>query len=420
MMSGSGSSGWHKNSPYKNNHNSSRRGRRPYRGGNSRNRRSSSRRGGFKGENLPRSMFISEPKTTEIVVQKYEGKKFIDYGLNYQIVENLGQKNFTTTTEIQERTIAKIIEGKDVLGISSTGSGKTGAFLIPMVEKLLQDGSQKLLIVAPTRELALQIMKEAISLIKGTDLQLALVIGGASMGRQISQLRRGGDIIVGTPGRLKDLTKRNIVNLNDYNNIVVDEVDKMLDMGFIEDIRTVFEQLNEEKQSLFFSATLNEKVQKIVESFCSSFELVRLAENKPSENVEQKVIDYSDREEKMILLKELLDKDEVEKVLIFVETKRYADKVERTLYESNFRVGAIHGDKRQRAREKVIKLFRYSDINILVATNVAARGIDINDITHVINLDQPQNYDEYIHRIGRTGRNGKTGTAYTFYPTGNM
>lgn len=382
------------------------------RGGNSRN----SNRGRFQGQHIDRAMFISQVKvTTTLEEQKYAGVNFTDFNLDYRILKNLEFKNFKTTTEIQEKAIPAIIAGQDVLGISSTGSGKTGAFLLPMIDKLLKDQSQKLLIIAPTRELALQIMKEAMSLIRGTHLQMALVIGGESMGRQISQLQRGGDIIVGTPGRLNDLTKRQYIRLSDYNNIVVDEVDKMLDMGFIDDIRNVFNQLNPKKQSLFFSATLNKKVQQITESFCTSFELIKLAENKPSESVTQEVIDYYHPDEKIGLLKELLSKEETEKVIIFVDTKRYADKVDQILYESNFKVGVIHGDKRQNVRKRVIQSFKYSKINILVATNVAARGLDIDDITHVINLDQPQSYDEYIHRIGRTGRNGKTGKAYTFY-----
>lgn len=345
---------------------------------------------------------------------EYIGKSYAEYKFLPTLTSNLKQKGFTTTTKIQEMTIPMILGGKNVLGISETGSGKTGAFLIPMVQKLLQKNSDKLIIVAPTRELAQQIAKEAVSFIRGTHIQLSIIIGGESMHRQISQLKKGADIIVGTPGRIKDLIDRGLIRTEMYNNVVIDEVDRMLDMGFVDDIRYIYSKLSDEKQSLFFSATLNTRVEKIVQSLCNNYELVKLSNNTPISSVKQDIIAFQRIEEKIDLLQDLLRKDEVEKAIIFVDTKRYADSVDKVLYKNRFKVGVIHGDKRQNVRKRVITSFKYSKINILVATNVAARGLDIDDITHVINLDEPQTYDEYIHRIGRTGRNGSTGTAYTF------
>lgn len=355
-------------------------------------------------------------RQNEVVAEKlaYIGKNYSDFHFDLRLERNILKKGFATTTEIQEKTIPIILEGKDLVGISATGSGKTGAFLIPMVQKLLTDPTQKLLIIAPTRELALQIAKEGVSFILGTHLHIAAIIGGQSMRDQIYELNRGAQIIVGTPGRINDLIKRGNIKVGQLNNIIVDEVDRLLDMGFIDDIRFIFSKVNPERQTLFFSATLNSKVERIVDSLSPAYDVVKLANNTPIKSVVQSIIDYTHSDEKMELLQELLRKKEVEKAIIFVDTKRFADYVDSYLYKSNFKVGVIHGDKRQNVRKRIIDLFKQSKISYLVATNVAARGLDIDDVTHVINLDEPQTYDEYIHRIGRTGRNGSFGTAYTF------
>jgi len=387
-----------------------------YRGGNNRFGGNRGGRGRFKrGKPLNPALYVNDLQN-EVAEDKkaYTGVKYSDYKLAPALFTNIEKKGFELTTEIQEKAIPMILEGKDVLGISATGSGKTAAFLIPMIQKMLGDKTQNLIIVAPTRELAQQISEEAQTLVRGTQLQTALIIGGESMGKQIAQLRRGGDIIIGTPGRLNDLINRNIIYPSNYNNIVIDEVDRMLDMGFVKDIQFIYEHLAQPKQSLFFSATLGKPIQKIVDSMINSYELIRLAENKPSKSVVQSIIDYSSAQNKIDLLEDILKRDDVKKALVFVDTKRYADKVDMTLYKRNFKVGVIHGDKRQNTRKNVIESFKRSKIKVLVATNVAARGIDIDDITHVINLDEPQSHDEYIHRIGRTGRNGALGTAYTF------
>lgn len=395
------------------------RGRNYGNGGRSRGRGNNRSRGGgsrrHATENIGRERYINDLQSeVKIETDAYTGKSYTDFGFDRMLEKNLDKKGFKTTTEIQEKAIPLIMEGNDVLGISATGSGKTGAFLIPLIEKMLKNNDQKLLVVAPTRELAQQIMKEANSLIRGTWLNGALIIGGESMGRQISQIRRGGDIIVGTPGRLNDLIKREKLDPGIYNNIVIDEVDRMLDMGFIDDIRFIFMMINSVRQTQFFSATLNHKVQRIVDSLSDSYDIIKLSNNTPTKSVVQSVIDFTHKDEKIDLLQDILNQEEVEKAIIFVDTKRFADQVDNILYKNNYRVGVIHGDKRQNQRKRMIDKFKSSRINVLVATNVAARGIDIDDITHVINLDEPQTYDEYIHRIGRTGRNGSLGTAYTF------
>jgi len=383
----------------------------------SRNRR----RGNSRNQNKPkldRNLFINDRiEEGTKAKEDFVGIKYTSFNFNFKLQKNLDSKGFVETTKIQSLAIPKIVEGKDVLGISETGSGKTGAFLIPIIDKILDDSSQKLLVIAPTRELALQIKKEAVSFVVGTKINISLVIGGESMERQIREIKRNPQIVIGTPGRLNDLVKRRALRLGEVNNIVVDEVDRMMDMGFIHDIKTLFNQISNKRQSLFFSATHNKNVEKTVRELTRNFELIKLAQNEPSKSVLQSVVDYSDPKDKFRLLGELLNQKEVEKAIIFVETKRFADKVEKTLRRYRYKAGVIHGDKRQNYRKRMIDSFRYSKIQYLVATNVAARGIDIDDITHVINFDEPTDYDEYIHRIGRTGRNGKVGRAYTFVGT---
>jgi superfamily II DNA/RNA helicase len=306
------------------------------------------------------------------------------------------------------------MKGRNVLGFARTGSGKTGAFLIPMINKVLNDQNEKVLIVAPTRELAAQISKEAIKFVRGTKLNISLIIGGESTRRQISSLRRGDRFIIGTPGRIKDMINRKHIKAHNINNIIVDEVDRMLDMGFIGDIKHFFKLAPKQKQSLFFSATHNRSVETIARELVNHFDTVKITGNEANTNIDQNVIDYSSQDEKINLLQDLLYRDEVEKAIIFVRTKRYADRINRILSKSDHKSNVIHGGKRQNQRKRVYKAFKYSKFDYLVATNVAARGLDVDDITHVINLDEPDTHEEYIHRVGRTGRNGKTGTAYTF------
>ena len=405
-----------------------------YRGGKSNNSHSSSRNGGRSRSRGRRSYRGGRRKssnnTTTINPQKYiskaqpiqenkneqnfEALQFSDLALHDNLLENLNRKGFTSATEIQTKAIPAIVAGQNVLGISSTGSGKTGAFLIPMVNKILTGNNESLLVVAPTRELAMQIEKEAISLVLGTFIRVTRVIGGESMGRQISQLKRRPHIVIGTPGRINDMAERGVLKLQFFNNIVLDEVDRMLDMGFVHDITKIYNALGQEKQALFFSATIDNRVEKIISSLVSSYESFKINSNTSAKNVNQDVIRYSSRDEKVEKLHVLLIKEEVTKTIVFIETKRYVDKVERELQNRGFKAVAIHGGKTQGKRKSVLRKYRDNHFNVLIATNVAARGLDVDDISHVINFDEPQTYDEYIHRIGRTGRNGRSGTAYTF------
>ncbi len=382
---------------------------------NNRNNRRSNR-GGRKESTLNPQLFISKNVDfpEQVKKKRYEGKKFLEYGLSNALENNLSRKGFIYSTEVQEQVIEKILQGTDVFAISQTGSGKTGAFLIPMVEKLLNDRNQKVLIIAPTRELAKQINDEAFTLIKGTHVYSNLIIGGENIGRQISNLQKNPQIVVGTPGRLKDLYQRKELDFSKFNNIVLDEVDRMLDMGFVNEMRLIYKLTADDKQSLFFSATSDKRVEKIINEMSENYEFIKLSTNSPTKSVVQDIVEYDDSRQKIDKLYVILSKETVTKTLVFVETKRYADRVGKELLRKGIRNGVIHGNKRQNQRRKTLESFRKSQINTLIATNVAARGIDIDDITHVINLDTPTSYDDYIHRIGRAGRNGNTGAAFTF------
>ena len=283
-----------------------------------------------------------------------------------------------------------------------------------MINKGMLDSSQRFLIVVPTRELAMQIQDEFMQLARNTGMRSVLIMGGNSMGKQIGVLKRDPNFVIATPGRLKDLVGRKAIDLLRINNVVLDEVDRMLDMGFIEDIRFIISKLNEKKQSLFFSATMNKKSEEIANTLLKRPVKIHVEEEVRGKNVDQDVIRLKDGENKFDVLCEYINKEEFKKVLIFTRTKRQADTLSNKLIEKGIKVNALHGDKRQSQRTRIIDSFKKDYLNILIATDVASRGLDINNITHVINYDMPENYDDYIHRIGRTGRAGKKGYALTF------
>lgn len=338
----------------------------------------------------------------------------LEFDLARELKNNIVYKKYTSPTKIQYEAIPHILKGKDILGLASTGSGKTAAFLIPMINKGILDRTQKFLILVPTRELAMQIQDEFMQLARNTGLRSVLIMGGNSMRTQIDILRRDPQFVIATPGRLKDLTERKAINLLKINNIILDEVDRMLDMGFIEDIRYITSQLSGNKQSLFFSATMNRKSEEIANSLLKNPVKIEVEKQSPGKNVDQDVIRLKEGETKFNVLCEYIKKDEFKKVLIFTRTKREADNLSDKLTDKGIQVNSLHGDKRQTQRTRIIDSFKSGKLDILIATDVASRGLDVNNITHVINYDIPENYDDYIHRIGRTGRAGKKGYALTF------
>ena len=367
------------------------------------------------GEAIDVSKFVRKPVGTAEVKEAHVIKNaFADFALSNELQANLKKRQFSTPTPIQDQSINHIIDGRDLIGLANTGTGKTAAFLLPMINKVFKDRSQKVLILAPTRELALQIDNEFREFSWNMKIFSAICVGGAPIYKQINNLRRNPNFVIGTPGRLKDLSDRNLIKFETFNNIVVDEIDRMLDMGFVEEIRNILDRLSKERQSLFFSATMPPKIRQITEQFLVDPVTVEIKSRETAENVDQDIIHVRSHEMKFNQLEEVLKQNEVKKVLIFSETKRDVERLTTDLSRAGFKADSIHGDKKQHQRQRALSSFKTETVNILVATDVAARGLDIDDITHVINYTVPQTYTDYIHRIGRAGRGDKKGFALTF------
>jgi ATP-dependent RNA helicase RhlE len=304
----------------------------------------------------------------------------------------------------------------DLVGIANTGTGKTAAFLIPILERhYLSGGKLQALIVVPTRELALQVEKELKSLTYKMNVRSACFIGGVSINRDIGLLKRKPDIIIATPGRLLDLTDRQALSISKTEILVLDEFDRMLDMGFIRDVQKITHKMSSRKQNILFSATIDKTQEKHIREIVSNEVRVKVdSGNEATETVEQDIIRLLPTENKFEKFRALISQEGFNKVLVFAETKRMVNNLARKLNNQGYLVDTIHGNKSQNYRVKALEKFRKGNVSILVATDVAARGIDINDITHVINYQLPVSMDSYIHRIGRTGRAGNLGQAYTF------
>jgi superfamily II DNA/RNA helicase len=338
----------------------------------------------------------------------------VDFNLLPLIYNNILAMGYKTPSPIQDKTIPAGLAGRDIVGIANTGTGKTAAFAVPMLQRLLTKPGSKALILAPTRELAQQIEGECRKIARGSGLMGVLLIGGMPMGPQLRDLRDNPHIIIGTPGRIKDHLERGTLNLANCNTIVLDEVDRMLDMGFVHDIRHILGRTMPEKQSFYFSATLDDRVNAIIEGFSNDPVHISVKTGDTSENVEQDIVPYQSIVDKIDKLHDVLIRNDTVKTLVFDDTQRSVEKLSKELEARGFSADSIHGGKTQAQRLRVLNKFRNNEISVLVATDVAARGLDVTDITHVINYSSPQTYDDYIHRIGRTGRAGKTGYALTF------
>lgn len=359
------------------------------------------------------SRYVNQTQHVEVSLAPVT-HQFADFDIAPELKANIVARGYATPTPIQDQVIPHVLQGRDVVGIANTGTGKTAAFLLPLIDKVLQDRAQKILVIAPTRELAVQIDDELRLFTRGLHIQSALVIGGASMGNQLWKLRQRPNFLVSTPGRLKDFVNQHLVQLSDYHTIVLDEVDRMLDIGFIADIRFLISKLPPLRQSLFFSATVAGSVETIIASFLKDPVTVSVKVKETAQGIDQDVIRVKSKEEKLHMLQTLLKQEEFSKVLIFGRTKWNVEKLSRFLADSGFSVGSIHGNKSQGQRMRVLSEFKQNRLQILVATDVASRGLDITDVSHVINFDEPQSYDDYVHRIGRTGRANKKGKALTF------
>ena len=353
-------------------------------------------------------------KDANFVANTYEVKNtFADFALNSRIATNITQHGFTVPTPIQDQAIPEILNGHDVVGVANTGTGKTAAFLIPLINKVFLTKNSRVLIIAPTRELAVQIDTELRVFSKGLGIYSAICIGGVSIRGQINALQRRPSFVIGTPGRLLDLENQRKIDFSKFESIVMDEVDRMLDMGFIHDVNKIVSKLPRIRQSLFFSATLDEKVKGVMSKFITNPIMISVKTADASTNVHQDIVEVKGRNKADVLC-DLLDTREVQKTLIFTRTKRGADTLHRSLSKIRFQTAVLHGNKTQGQRQRSLDQFCNGRVSILIATDVASRGIDVDDITHVINYDLPESYDAYIHRIGRTGRANKKGIALTF------
>lgn len=371
-------------------------------------------RRGSQGENISHARFINKATITEEVEHFIPEHKFADFNIEENLKSGIIKKGYTLPTPIQDRSIPHILKGQDIVGIANTGTGKTAAFLIPLIDKVLKNRKNKVLIVVPTRELAIQIQNELTGFTPGMKIFSVCCVGGAYIGKQLSELRYVNEFIIGTPGRLKDLIERKAIVLSQFSTIVLDEADRMLDMGFVNDMRFLMAGMPKPRHTLFFSATLSNEIEKMIGEFLHEPVRISVKTRDTSKNVEQDIVRVARGLNKVDVLGELLAKEDFNKVIIFGRTKYGVEKLSKALIAKGFKAESIHGDKNHSQRQRALKGFKENHVQILVATDVAARGLDIPDVSHVINFDIPATYDDYIHRIGRTGRANKKGKALTF------
>lgn len=380
----------------------------------SRNSNQRRRGGGFRNQYIDPSKFINRNPT----LMKDDGfapkNLFTDFGLPHTIVENLKKLNIEKPTKIQDEAIPHVMAGKDVIGLSDTGSGKTAAFVLPLIPKIKATGKGSAIILAPTRELAMQIEDDFKKFSMGLYVFSTLCVGGMNIQSQIRSLKRGPHVIIGTPGRIKDLINQKHLDLSKAQTFILDEADRMLDMGFLPDIKSIISELPSKPQTLCFSATITPQITTLLDSMLQDPVTISVRGSQSGDHIAQEVIKVESNEKRYDTLLKTLKNIDYDKVLVFTEMKFTASKIAKQLSLDNLKAESIHGNKNQSQRKKSLDAFKGGRVNILVATDVAARGLDIPNVTHVINYEQPQTYEDYIHRIGRTGRAGKEGQAYTF------
>lgn len=343
--------------------------------------------------------------------------KFTDFPIDTMLKENIAAKGYLAPTPIQDAAIPHVLKGLDVVGLANTGTGKTAAFLIPLIDKVLKlralGQEERILVMVPTRELAIQIEAEFWGFAKRLQLNAVVCVGGAGIEPQIRVLRRNPNFVIGTPGRLKDLMERRELDLSKFSTVVLDEADRMLDMGFIDDMRFILAKMRNERHTLFFSATMDKSIERLVHDFLKNPVSVSVKTRDTAATIDQDVVRYN-RDNKFDILVDLLKRPDFDKVLVFGRTKHGVERLAKDLSRAGVRAESIHGDKTHGKRQKALGLFKQNHASVLVATDVAARGLDISGVSHVINYDLPATYEDYTHRIGRTGRAGKTGVALTF------
>lgn len=346
---------------------------------------------------------------------------FKDLNLVEPILEALETEGYTQPTPIQEKAIPILLQKKDLLGCAQTGTGKTAAFAIPIIQLLyLEKGAQRgprniqTLILTPTRELAIQIGESFSAYGRHCGLKHTVIFGGVSQGKQVDALRGGVDILIATPGRLLDLMNQQFISLQHLNTFVLDEADRMLDMGFIHDVKKVISKLPSKRQTLFFSATMPPEIQKLANTILHNPVKVEVTPVSSTTDTVEQLVYMVEKKDKRALLIRLLQNKEIKSALVFTRTKHGADKICKDIVKAGLRSNAIHGNKSQNARQNALTGFKEGKIRVLVATDIAARGIDVDNLSHVINYDLPNIPETYVHRIGRTGRAGASGIALSF------
>jgi ATP-dependent RNA helicase RhlE len=360
------------------------------------------------------SNFINKNPTKPVEEKAYEAKHtFADFNLHPELLKLIEIAKYTSPTPIQDNIIKVIKERKDIIGLANTGTGKTAAFLIPLIDRILSGENKPVLILTPTRELAIQIEDEIRKLTRRLNIYSVACVGGVNIFGQLKSLRKFNHFIVGTPGRVLDLINRRSLNLNGVGAVVLDEADRMLDMGFIGDIRKILSSTPKERQTLCFSATMSKEIESLTNDFLKNPEKILVKTQDITNNIEQDVVRVNGRDKTETLTKLLLT-EEFTRVIVFGKTKHGVERLSQTLVKSGIKAESIHGNKSHGQRQRALKQFKESHVRILVATDVAARGIHVDDVSHVINFDLPATYEDYVHRIGRTGRGKNKGKALTF------
>lgn len=392
----------------------SRGGHGGSRGGYGGNRGRGGRGGGGFSKYIDVAKFVNKAVITEKTDHFTPDHAFTDFLIDTRLKTNIATKGYFVPTPIQDKIIPHIIRGVDVVGIANTGTGKTAAFLIPLINKILLNPKEKVMIIVPTRELAQQIEQEFMGFAKHMALWSVCCVGGASIIPQLKALSRQYNFVIGTPGRLRDLIERGKIRLAEYSTVVLDEADRMLDMGFINDIKFMMAGMNKNRHTLFFSATMSPEIKALISQFLKDPVSISVKTADTAQSVEQDIVRVPVGKNKLDVLHDLLNQPGFTKVLIFGKTKHGVQRLSEDLVKRGFTAEAIHGNKNQGQRMRALKAFKDHNVKILTATDVAARGLDISGITHVINFDIPATYEDYVHRIGRTGRAGKQGKALTF------
>ena len=343
--------------------------------------------------------------------------RFNELNLSREVLQAIEEMGFVNPSEVQEGTIPEILNGQDLLAQAQTGTGKTASFGIPMIEKIQDNNYETLqgLVLVPTRELARQVSEELKKLSKHkTFIRVLAIYGGADMGKQLRELKRGASIVVGTPGRVMDHMKRKTIDLSDLKFLVLDEADEMFDMGFRDDMKTIIDKTNDDRQTLFFSATFDNEIKEFSKLYQKSPKKVIIEKKElTAEKIKQYYLELN-RNMKTEILNRLILIHKPKKSIIFCNTKRMVENLEEEIAQKGYKVDSLHGDMRQSSRDNVMKKFRKGTIDVLIATDVAARGLDVSDIDIVFNYDLPQQAEYYVHRIGRTARAGKKGLSFTF------